>query len=120
VNALRDPRTRLATSAVSQATSLATAKTLLLRVLGEVVDSNLVVVTRSATSARRLDTSPVTARSRVVDMEVDMEANRAGTVEDSVVDNAADRHATPAEDTDTCLVTAPKDRSATTVARLVT
>ena len=49
VNALRDPRTRLATSAVSQATSLATAKTLLLRVLGEVVDSNLVVDPRSAT-----------------------------------------------------------------------
>jgi hypothetical protein len=49
VNVLRDPRTKLAISAVSQAISLATAKTLLLRVLDVVVDSNLVVDPRSAT-----------------------------------------------------------------------
>ena len=50
MNALRDPRTRLATSAVSQATSLVTAKTLLRRALDVVAeDSNLVADPRSAT-----------------------------------------------------------------------
>lgn len=50
-------------------------------------------------------------------MVADMVANRADTVVDSVVDNAADRPATPAVVTDTCLVTAPKDKSAITAAR---
>lgn len=50
MNAQRDQRTRLATSAVNQATSLATVPTQLSRVLDAVVaDSHPVVAPRSAT-----------------------------------------------------------------------
>ncbi|PVH80484.1 hypothetical protein DL98DRAFT_190747 [Cadophora sp. DSE1049] len=130
-----DQRTRLATSAVNLATSPVIAKTLLLRVLDVVaVVSNLVVDPKSATryaclsitsrstltsfSALRSVTLPATALrpedTVVVSVEdkVDMEADVAVMAVDKV-----DRPATPAEDTATCPVTAPKVRSATTVAR---
>ena len=122
MNALRDQRTRLATSAVSQATSLATARTLLLKVLDVAVeDSNLVVDPRSATryvaqegfaeavltsrlnSAQRSDTSLVTAQ-RLVDTVEDSVATRATVAAvDSVVD-VEDKPVTLAVATDTCLV----------------
>ncbi|KAH9217763.1 hypothetical protein DL95DRAFT_92125 [Leptodontidium sp. 2 PMI_412] len=114
-----DQRTRPATSAVNPATSPVIAKTLPLRVLDVVaVDSNPVVDPKSATSAPRLVTLLVTA-PRLADMVADSAAARADMAADAVateVDKVA-RPATPAEDTDTCPVTAPKAKSATTVAR---
>jgi hypothetical protein len=118
-----DQRTRPATSAVNPATSPVTAKTLLLRVLDVVVvvDSNPVVDLKSATSVPRSATLPATAL-RLVDTEVDSAVDKVDMVGDvaatAVVVDKEDRPATPAEDTVTCPVTAPKARSATTVARL--
>jgi len=124
VNAPRDQRTKLATSAVNQVTSHETAPTPQLRALDVAVVDTLpvAVVDKSATSAPRSAISPVTAQKvdRVVSEadtvadKVDMEVVK----EDSVVDVVKeDRPATLAVVTDTCLVTAPKDRSATTVAK---
>jgi len=80
---------------------------------------------KSATSAQRSVTSHVTAQ-RPVDMVVELvdSNNRVAhtvvvlVVPVDSVDAREDRLATLAVDTDTCLVTAPKDRSATTVVRL--
>jgi len=122
VNAPRVPRIRLATNAANQATSLAIARTLLLRVLDEAVeDFNLVGVDlRSATSAPRLATSLVTALRLVDTVEVDTVVNKVDTAVVSVADEeVVDKLATHAVAMDTCLVTALKARSATTVAKLV-
>jgi hypothetical protein len=94
-------------------------------VAAAVVVSLQVVAPRSATSAVRLDTSLATALMQVlVDMvvvAVDMAETRADTEEEVVVDLAVDakvdRPATLAVVTATCLVTAPRVRSATTVVR---
>jgi len=125
VNAPRAQRTRRATSAVNQATSLATAPTQLKRVLDVAVeDSHPEVVEdpKSATSAPRLVTSPVTAPRQVdtVAAVVDSAAKEDTAVDMEVVVEAVDKPATLAAATDTCLVTAPKAKSATTAARLVT
>jgi hypothetical protein len=125
VNAPTDQRTRLATSAVSQAIFPVIAPTHLQKALVvEVVDSNLAVAVdlRSATrhgsipnlpqnnadyssSAPRSATSLVTAQrlvdTVVEDMVVTREHTEAG---DLVVDDKVDRLATPAVDTATCLV----------------
>jgi hypothetical protein len=129
VNAPTDQRTRLATSAVSQATFPVIAPTHLPKALVvEVVDSNLAVAVavavdlRSATrhvsipnfpqnkadyssSAPRLAISLVTAQrlvdTVVEDMVVTREHTEAG---DLVVDAKVDRLATLAVDTATCLV----------------
>jgi len=80
------------------------------------------VETKSATSAQRSATLLVTA-PRLVDMEakvVDLVAVKDTEV--AAVDMAdvkVARLATPAEDTVTCLVTAPKARSATTAVKSV-
>jgi len=131
VNVPRDPRTRLATSAVSQATSLAIARTLLLRALDvEVVeeeeeDSNLVVDLKSATSAQRSVTSLVTA-PRLADTVVVVEDSVAtrvdmvvalADVEVEVVVELEARPVTLVEDMDTCPVIAPRVKSATTVVK---
>ncbi|KAL8912188.1 MAG: hypothetical protein Q9171_002750 [Xanthocarpia ochracea] len=76
------------------------------------------VAVRSATNAEKLATSLATAlkvaleATEGVDMVV--EVGMAGGM--ALV--AHSRLATPAADTDTCLVTAPKDRNATTAERL--
>jgi len=121
VNAPRVPRTRLATSAVSQVTSPVTAPTHLPREV-LVVEASLAVLVdlRSATSAQRSATLPVTA-PRLVDMvAVDMASARREdmVVVAALVDAKVVRPVTPAVVMATCLVTAPKARSATTVARL--
>jgi len=124
-----DQRTRPATSAANPVTSPAIAKILLLReldVVAVVVDSNPVVDPRSATSAPRSDTLPVTAL-RLADtavVKVDLVATKEVTEEDVVAmvvvpEDKVDRLATLAEDTDTCPVTAPRVKSATTVVRSV-
>jgi len=83
----------------------------------------VVEVVKSATSAPRLVTSPVTALRLLVDMVVAaMVATKVDTVvvaADSVVVKVV-KLATPAVVMATCLVTAPKVKSATTAARLVT
>jgi len=131
VNVPRDPRTRLAISAVSQATSLAIARTLLLRALDvEVVveeeeDSKLVVDLKSATSAQRSVTSLVTA-PRLADTVVVVEDSVAtrvdmvvalADVEVEVVEELEARPATLVVDMDTCPVIAPRAKSATTVVK---
>jgi len=116
-----DQRTRPATSVVNLATSPAIAKTLLLRVLDVVaVVSNPVVDPKSATSAPRSVTLPATAQRLVATVAVSAEdkADTEADVEVDTVVDKEDRLATPVEDTVTCPVTAPKDRSATTAARL--
>lgn len=128
MNAQRDQRTRPATSAVNQVTSPVIAPTQPPRELDvEAEDSHLVVVVvdpRSATSAQRSATLPVTAQrleATVADKVVDMVVNRVVTVVDSVdvvVVDKVDKPATLAVVTVTCLVTAPKVKSATTVAKL--
>ncbi|PMD25600.1 hypothetical protein NA56DRAFT_738273, partial [Hyaloscypha hepaticicola] len=125
VNAPRVPRTRLATSAANPVTFPVIAPTQLARVLAvAAVDSLLVAVveTKSATSAQRSDTSLVTAL-RLVDTEakvVDLAATKADmAVADTVADVKVVKLATPAAVTVTCLVTAPKDRSATTAVKSV-
>lgn len=119
MNALRDQRTRPVTSVVNPATSLVTAKMPLLKVL-DVVDSHQVVVVeaKSATSAPRLATLPVTAQSKVVGSTVDM-VNKVATVEATAVDAEA-KPATLAVVMAICPVTAPKVKSATTAALLAT
>jgi hypothetical protein len=101
------------------------APTQLPRVLAVVVEDSLpevVVETRSATSAQRSDTLLVTA-PRLVDTEakVDLAVVREATVVADMVAVVAKavKLATLAEATVTCLVTAPKVRSATTAVKLV-
>lgn len=130
----------ISNSAVNQATSPVTAPTPQLRVLdvaAVVVVSLPVVDPKSATrygssqnleellltflSAPRSDTSPVTALTlvpvaMVEDSAVNSKADTVAVVDSAVVKVA--RPATPAADTDTCRETAPKARSATTVAKL--
>lgn len=127
MNAQRAQRTRPATSAVSQDTSPVTAPTQPLRelVVEAVVDSHPVVDPKSATSAARSATSPETAQRLVVTVDnrevVTVDSREVVTVEDTevvVVVAKVVRPATPAVVTATCLVTAPKVRSATTVVRL--
>jgi len=127
VNALRVPRTRLATSAANQVTFRVTAPTQLARALDVVVVVSLlvaVVETRSATSAQRLAILLATAlrpvdteAAKVVDME---ETKDTVAVAVSAADVKVDRPATPAVDMVTCLVIALKAKSATTVAKSVT
>jgi len=101
-----------------------TVQTQLARVLDVVVDSHPVVAVveaRSATSAQRSATSHVIA-PRLVATEavaVDTVETRADTVVVLVADVKADRLATPAVVMVTCLVTAPKARSATTAVKSV-
>lgn len=126
MNAPRAQRTRPATSAVNLVTSLATAPTLLKRVLDVAVeDSHPEVVEdlKSATSALRLVTLPVTAR-RLVDTAAAVVVSAASkdtvAVDMEVVVVVVDKPATLAVVMDTCLVTVPKAKSATTAVRLVT
>lgn len=107
MNAPRDQRTRLATSAVNQDTSAETAPTQPPRVLDVVVEDSLkvaVVDPRSATSAPRSDTLHETALRPVATVAVDTVVNnKADTEVDSVAQLVAvvDRPATPAAATDT-------------------
>jgi len=133
VSALRDQRTKPATSVASLDTSPETAQTPLLRELAveEVVvpvATRVVVDPKSATSAQRLVTLHETAQ-RPVATVVDnnraaMEDNRVvtvvATVEPVVLVDSAGRPVTLVVVTDTCPATAPRVRSATTVVRLVT
>jgi len=122
VNAPKDQRTRLVTNVVNQATSPGTAPILPLRVLDVVAEDSHPVVAadlKSATSAQRSVISHATAPSLVVDtVVVGSVVNKADTVAVVVGSvDVKDRPATPAVVMATCLVTAPKVKSATTVAK---
>lgn len=121
MNAQRVPRTRLATSAVKLVTSPAIAKTHPKKVLA-VVASAVLVRLKSATSAQRSATLLATALRLVVTAEAaataETRVDTAAPKVDMVVE-AADRLATLAVATVTCLATAHKAKSATTVAKLV-
>jgi len=84
VNALKVPRTRLATSAVRLVTSLVIARTQLPRAPAVVVVDleDREVDLKSATSAPRSVTLLATAQRLVATGEVDMEVNRADMVVD--------------------------------------
>lgn len=117
MNALRDQRIRLATSVVNQATSPVTAPTHLPK--ADVVLVDLAVAPKNATSVVRLDTSLVTAPRPVAMVAVDTLVDKATEEVDMAEDvNKVDKPATPAVVTATCLVTAPRAKSATTVAKL--
>lgn len=121
MNAPRVPRTRLATSAVNQATFPVTAPTHPPTVVLVVVASLLevVVLPKSATSAPRLVTLPATALRLVDTAVVDTVVLKVATAVVDSVDAKVDKHATRAVVMDICLVTALKAKSATIVARLV-
>ena len=117
MNAQKAQRTRLATSAVRLDISQEIARTHLLRVLVVQVDTP-VVAPRSATSAVSKDTLPATAQRLVVTV-ADTRTRVTVVVAMADVPKVV-RLATLAEVTATCLVTALKAKSATTVARSVT
>jgi hypothetical protein len=131
--ALKHPSPSLAIVAAKKATSRANAQTksLAVEVVGvpavaAVVDTQAVVEAKNATNVVKLGTLLATALKAVAeDMKVDAEA---ATVVATVVDTAAVEEveaeavvvkpATLVAGLDTCLVTAPKARSATTVSGL--
>jgi len=115
---------------VNPVTSPGTAKTHPKKVLDvAALAAVLVVQLKSATSAQRLVTLPVTALRLVatvvvaVAVTVETKADTAVVLEVTVVvvvlETTADKPATPAVDTVTCLATALRAKSATTVARSV-
>lgn len=122
MSAQRAPRTRPAISAVNPAISPETAPTLHLRELDVAVSQVAVVVDpRSATSARRLVTLPVTAPRLATEVNkvvasVETKADTVAVVVDLVVVKE-DKPATHAVVTATCLATAPKAKSVTTAVR---
>lgn len=117
MNVLRHRRRRAATAVARPVTLVATVpitKVALLAADGvvtlAVATPAVVAVVKSATNAARLDTLHVTAPRAVATVVVDPDT--------AAVDTAAEvvnKPAIPVADTDIWLVTAPRDRNATTV-----
>jgi len=127
VNAQRVLRIRPATSVVNLVTSPATAKTHPKRVLDVVALVVLVVQPKSATSAQRLVTLPVTALRLVATVvvvaaaTVETKADTAAVLEVTevvVAETTVDKPVTPAVVMVTCPATALRAKSATTAVRL--